>query len=62
MFSKGQTVFAVLFAISFIIIIIFMYLKDISTHKQQYKGVKWILLGFLLFILFLFLIKGFIKE
>ena len=62
MFSKGQTVFAVLFAISFIIIIVFMYLKDKSIHKKQYKVVKWIVLGFLLFILFLFLIKGYIKE
>ena len=52
MFSKGQTVFAILFAISFITIIVFMYLKDKNIHKQQYKGVKWIVLGFLLFILF----------
>ena len=51
MFSQGQTIFAILFAITFIIIIVFMYLKDKSTHKQQYKGVKWVLLGFLLFIL-----------
>ncbi|WP_396198999.1 hypothetical protein [Flavobacterium sp.] len=62
MFSKGQTVFAILFAISFIAIIIYMYIKDKKIHKEQYKGVKWIVLGFLLFILFLFLIKGFIKE
>ena len=62
MFSKGQTVFAILFAISFITIIVFMYLKDKKIHKQQYKGVIWIVLGFLLFILFLFLIKGYIKE
>ena len=62
MFSRGQTVFAILFAISFIAIIIYMYIKDKKIHKEQYKGVKWIVLGFLLFILFLFLIKGFIKE
>ena len=62
MFSKGQTVFAILFAISFIAIIIYMYIKDKKIHKEQYKGVKWIVLGFLLFILFLFLIKGYIKE
>lgn len=62
MFSKGQTLFAILFAISFITIIVFMYLKDKNIHQQQYKGVKWIVLGFLLFILFLFLIKGYIKE
>jgi hypothetical protein len=62
MFSKGQTVFAILFAISFISIIIFMYIKDKKIHKEQYKGVKWIVFGFLLFIVFLFSIKGFIKE
>ncbi|MES2864455.1 MAG: hypothetical protein V4666_10080 [Bacteroidota bacterium] len=62
MFSKGQTIFAIAFALVFITIIVFMYLKDKSIHKQQYKGVKWVLLGFLLFILFLFLIKGYIKE
>ena len=44
------------------IIIVFMYLKDKNIHKHHYKGVKWIVLGFLLFILFLFLIKGYIKE
>jgi len=46
MFSKGQTIFAILFAVAFIIIIVFMYVKDKSIHKQQYKGVKWVLLGF----------------
>ena len=62
MFSRGQTVFAILFAISFIAIIIYMYIKDKKIHKEQYKGVKWIVVGFLFFFLFLFLIKGFIKE
>ena len=62
MFSKGQTIFAISFAIVFIIVIFFMYVKDKNTHLQQYKGVKWVLLVFLLFILFLFLIKGFLKE
>lgn len=62
MFSKGQTIFAISFTIVFIIIIVFMYLKDKVIHKQQYKGVKWILLGFLSFILFLFLIKGYVKQ
>ncbi len=62
MFSKGQTIFAILFAITFIVIIVFMYLKDKKIHRQQYKGAKWILLGFLLFIVFLFLIKTYIMD
>lgn len=62
MFSKGQTIFAILFAIAFIIAIFIMYRKDISTHKQHYKGVKWIILGFLLFIAFLVAIKTVIKD
>lgn len=39
-----------------------MYLKDKNIHKQQYKGAKWILLGFLLFIFFLFLVKKFMMD
>ena len=62
MFSKGQTIFAILFAISFILTIFVMYRKDISIHKQHYKGIKWILLGFILFIAFLVAIKTVIKN
>lgn len=62
MFSKEQTLFAIFFAITFIIVMFFMYRKDAAIHKKNYKGVKWVLLGFLLFILFLFLIKNKIKE
>lgn len=62
MFSKGQTVFAILFAISFIIAIFVMYRKDLAIHKRHYKGTKWILLGFLLFILFLVALKTVIKN
>ncbi|WP_291275573.1 hypothetical protein [Flavobacterium sp.] len=62
MFSKGQTLFALAFAITFIIALFFMYRKDANVHKKTYKGVKWVLLGFILFILFLFLIKTVIKE
>lgn len=62
MFSKGQTIFAILFAIAFIIAIFIMYRKDISIHKQHYKGIKWIVIGFLLFITFLITIKTVIKD
>lgn len=62
MFSKGQNIFAILFAISFILTIFIMYKKDISIHKQHYKGIKWIVIGFLLFITFLITIKTVIKD
>ncbi|HIC32582.1 MAG: hypothetical protein JXK08_03950 [Flavobacteriaceae bacterium] len=50
MFSKGQIIFGVLFAIAFIIVMVFMYRKDLKLHKIHYRGVLWILLAFLAFI------------
>ncbi len=57
MFSTGQLIFAGLFIIAFIIIMIFSYRKDINLHKKYYKGSIYILLGFIIFILLLFFIK-----
>ncbi|MGB6150401.1 MAG: hypothetical protein WBG48_00295 [Pricia sp.] len=62
MFSKGQITFAILFAISFIIIIVFSYKKDALLHLKNYKGVRWIALAFLAFILSLFFIKYVLKN
>jgi cytochrome bd-type quinol oxidase subunit 1 len=62
MFSSGQLIFAAIFAICFIIVIIFSYRKDLKIHKQYYKGSLWILVSFLLFISLLFVIKSLMKE
>lgn len=62
MFSKGQLIFAVIFAISFIIVMILAYRKDLKIHKTYYKGSLWILLCFFLFIGILFFIKTIMKE
>jgi hypothetical protein len=62
MFSKGQLIFAVIFLISFITIMVLSYKKDIKIHKSYYKGSIWILIAFLLFIGFLFFIKTIFKE
>ena len=62
MFSQGQLIFAVIFAISFVIIMVFAYRKDLKIHKTYYKGSFWILLSFFIFIGILFLIKTLIKE
>jgi hypothetical protein len=62
MFSKGQLIFAIIFLISFVTIMILSYKKDLKIHKSYYKGSIWILIAFLLFIGFLFFIKTLFKE
>lgn len=57
MFSTGQLIFAGLFLIAFVIIMIFSYRKDIRLHTKYYKGSIYVLIGFIVFILLLFLIK-----
>lgn len=62
MFSTGQITFAILFAIGFIIIIVLSYKKDKNLHLKNYKGVKWVAIAFVTFILILFLIKFMLKN
>jgi heme A synthase len=57
MFSMGQIYFAIGFFIVFVIITVFMYRKDRNLHKKNYKGVPWILVGFLAFFLLLLGLK-----
>ena len=57
MFSTGQIYFAIGFFIVFVIITVFMYRKDRSLHKKNYKGVPWILVGFLAFFFLLIALK-----
>ncbi|SDR70393.1 hypothetical protein [Christiangramia echinicola] len=57
MFSTGQLIFAGLFLIAFIIVMIFSYRKDIRLHKKYYKGSIYVLIGFIVFILILFFLK-----
>ena len=62
MFSKGQAIFAILFLAAFIIAMIVTYKKDKILHQKNYKGVKWVLVTFIGFVIFLFLIKHFLKN
>ncbi len=62
MFSTGQLVFALLFFIAFVGVLIFSYRGDKKLHKKQYKGSIWILVGFVVFILFLLAIKNYLKH
>lgn len=62
MFSSGQLIFAAFFFIAFVIITAISYRKDKALHKKYYKGSIWVLVGFLVFIAFLFFIKYFVKN
>ncbi|AZQ45218.1 hypothetical protein EJ995_09925 [Nonlabens ponticola] len=62
MFSQGQIVFGIIFFIAFVILITFMYRKDKTLHRKNYKGVIWILVGFLAFFALLLAIKFGLKE
>ena len=62
MFSTGQLIFAGVFFIAFVILIIISYQKDKKLHLKNYKGVKWVGLFFFMFILILFLIKLTLKN
>ena len=61
MFSTGQIIFGVLFFIVFAAIIFFSYRKDLKLHRKYYKGAIYILLGFIAFILLLFVLKTYLK-
>lgn len=62
MFTTGQLVFAILFFVAFIGILIYSYRGDKKLHKKQYKGSLWILVGFIAFILFLLAVKTYLKN
>ncbi len=57
MFSKGQIIFAIVFAISFVIIVTIAYRKDSKIHKKYYRGNLWVLLAFVSFIGLIAMIK-----
>ena len=57
MFSTGQIIFAISFAVVFAIVIILSYKKDLKLHQKNYKGVKWIGVFFIVFLATLFCIK-----
>jgi hypothetical protein len=61
MFSTGQLIFTVLFIIAFATVIWFTYRRDGKLHAKNYKGVKWVALTFLFFIIALFVLKYLLK-
>ncbi|MCF1193057.1 hypothetical protein LRR18_15795 [Mangrovimonas sp. AS39] len=57
MFSKGQLVFAILFAVVFFVVIAYTYRRDLKLHKKYYKGTIWVLIAFISFIAFIAMLK-----
>jgi len=62
MFSKGQQLFALLFIIAFIAILIWSYRKDLKLHKIYYKNVWVVTLGIILVIALFAAITFFLHE
>jgi len=57
MFTKGQWIFALLFAITFILVLVYSYKKDSNLHKKFFAGSIWVLIAFIAFILMIVSIK-----
>ncbi|MFC4720832.1 hypothetical protein ACFO5O_00755 [Geojedonia litorea] len=57
MFTKGQWIFGILFAIAFIVVMIYTYRKDFKLHQKHYKGSVWVLIAFIAFLLMIVAIK-----
>jgi len=62
MFTKGQLIFAIFFVIIFTIIIVISYKKDLKFLKNTYKGVRWVLIGFIIFFSLLLILKKIVNA
>ena len=62
MFTKGQLIFAIFFVIIFTIIIVISYKKDLKFLKNTYKGVRWVLIGFIIFFSLLVILKKLVNA
>jgi len=60
MFSQGQILFGIIFAISFICLAVMAYRKDAVLHKKYYRGNLWVLVAFISFIGLIACIKFFL--
>ena len=62
MFTKGQLIFAIIFIIIFTVVIIDSYKKDVRFLKNTYKGVRWVLIGFIIFFSILVILKKLVNA
>ena len=57
MFSNGQLLFAIIFFVVFTIARTISYKKDLKKLKGSYKGIRWVIIGFLSFVFLLVVLK-----
>ncbi|UOB18323.1 hypothetical protein MQE35_03310 [Abyssalbus ytuae] len=62
MFTGGKLIFAVLFIIVFVLIMIYSYKQDKVVHQKSYKNAKWVLIGFIIFLAVLLFIKYLLNK
>lgn len=62
MFSPGQMIFALLFFVAFVGVLVAMYRRDRKWLRRHYKGTIWVLLLFIGFIILLLLLKYILKK
>ena len=62
MFTNGQLIFAIFFVIIFTITIIISYRIDNVYLKKTYKGVVWVLVGFIVFFSLLVILKKLVNA
>ena len=62
MFTKGQLIFAIIFVIIFTVVITDSYKKDVRFLKNTYKGVRWVLIGFIVFFSILVILKKLVNA
>ena len=59
MFSEGQLIFGIIFFIGFLVLVTLSYKKDLKGLKGIYSGIKWVILGFIVFVAILVILKKF---
>ncbi len=57
MFSTGQLIFAAIFFVVFVAVIVYSYRRDIKLHRKYYKGTIYVFVAFILFMVLLFVLK-----
>lgn len=62
MLTNGQILFSLFFIVAFVTILVISYKKDKKGNPRYFKNSKWILIGFVLFVLLLISIKMILKE
>jgi membrane protease YdiL (CAAX protease family) len=62
MFSSRQIIFGVVFFIAFVILMFFLYKKDLKMHQVHYKNIYPVVIAFVLFLALFFSLKFFLQN